>query len=645
MARPPRPATPPAARTAWLLSVPLALAALAYARVLHGEFLLDDFPSILDSPAVKDLPGTLRAFPAALLHSGRPVVDLTFALDYARGRLDPFGFHVVNLAIHLCVVGLVFVFTRAVLRLGGAHAPDAIAVGVAGLFALHPIETQAVSYVVQRAESLASGFYLAALLLLLAAERRGRSRIGVAAYAAAVLAFVLGMGTKAIVATLPAAYLLLAAVVPGPGARRGGPGWGSRAAMLAPLVALDAWLSLSTLGSIAGQPHAGFSVEGLPPGTYLLTQLRVVATYLRLLAAPVGQSGYWVIRPSRGLLEPAVLGSGLLLVALLAGAVALFAWARGRGDESGGAGRVAAFGVAWFFLLLTPTSSFVPLADLLVEHRVYLASWGVFAAVAVGAERLWARVVGPGRQAWAATAVCAVWGVLALALHARNAVWESRLAFWTDAVAKAPLAQRPHLNLAYALWDRGQPELAIEEYRLALAHGGRAAPADEAFILNNLGVALLSAGRGAEAVEALERASALAPRDPSPLANLALAMARRDDLAAAEAYATRALALDPRHGGALVVLGGVRLARGDAAGAVEAFERAVRLDPDDAERWLDLGVAQERLGHVSEACAAWRQVLRIPGAQAIGRKASARAAAAGCAGAPPGRPAPAGSPR
>jgi len=641
MARPPRRAPPPAPRTAWLLAVPLALAAIAYARVLHGEFLLDDFPSILDNPAVKDLGATLRAFPAALLRSGRPVVDLTFALDYARGRLDPFGFHLVNVAIHLAVVGLVFLFTRAVVRMAGGAVPEAIAVVVAGLFALHPLQSQAVSYVVQRAESLASGLYLAALLLLVESERRGRTARGVAAYAGAVLAFVLGMGTKVTVATMPAAYLLLAALVPGPG-REGRRGWGRRLAMVAPLAALDAWLSLATARSLSGQTHAGFGVQGLSPGGYFLTQLRVVATYLRLLALPVGQSGYWVVRPSRSLLEPAVLASGLLLLALLAAAAALLGWGRGRDDPGGAAARVAAFGTAWFFLLLAPTSSVVPLADLLFEHRVYLASWGVFAAATVGAERLWSRVAGAGRPLAAAAAVGALWGVLAFALHARNAVWETRLAFWSDAVAKAPLAQRPHLNLAYAYWDRGEPEQAIREYRLALEHGGRAAPADEAFILNNLGVALLAAGRGPEAVEALERAASLAPSDPSPLANLALAMARRDELAAAEAYATRALALDARHGGALVVLGGVRLARGDAAGAVEAFERAARADPDDPERWFDLGVAEERLGQLPEACGAWRQVLRIPGAGELGRKAASRSAAAGCG---RGRPAPAGPAR
>jgi len=263
----------------------------------------------------------------------------------------------------------------------------------------------------------------------------------------------------------------------------------------------------------------------------------------------------------------------------------------------------------------------------------------------VGAERLWSRLVGPGRPVAAAVAAGAVFGALALPLYLRNAVWETRLAFWTDAVAKAPFAQRPHLNLAYALWDRGQPELAIREYRLALEHGGRAAPADEAFILNNLGVALLSAGRSAEAVEALERAAALAPSDPSPLANLALAMARRDELASAETYAKRALALEPRHGGALVVLGGVRLARGDAAGAVDAFERAVRLDPDDAERWFDLGVAEERLGHVGEACGAFGQVLRIPGPEAMRRRAASRAAALGCVAGSPARSPPAGPAR
>jgi hypothetical protein len=238
------------------LALPLVLAVAAYARALGGEFQLDDFGSIVESPAVKDLGRALRGFWPALARGGRPLTDLTFALNYAVGGLDPWGFHATNLAFHLAVVGLVFLFTRAGLRLAGSGAATGLAVAVAGLFALHPIQTQAVSYVVQRAEVLASGLYLAALLLLLAAERRGRTAAGVAAWVAGFSAFALGLAAKAIVVTLPAAYLLLAAMVPGVAGRKALSTWPRRLALIAPWAAFDLLFASAAMGGMAGQSDA-----------------------------------------------------------------------------------------------------------------------------------------------------------------------------------------------------------------------------------------------------------------------------------------------------------------------------------------------------------------------------------------------------
>jgi Flp pilus assembly protein TadD len=622
MAPRPRPA-------AWL-AVPLLVAAAAYARVLHGEFLLDDFPSIVEAPGVRDLGRTLRALVPELLRGGRPVTDVTFALNYAAGGLDPWGYHLVNLALHVAVVVLVFLFTRTVLRLSGARPATVLAVVVAGTFALHPLQTQAVSYVVQRSEVLASGLYLASLLLLLRAERSGRTPRGALAYASALAAFVLGLGAKAIVVTMPAAYLLLTWAVPD------GPGRGTlaigrrRAVMLAPWVGVAAWFSFATARSVEGSTHVGFAVQGLGPGSYFLSQLGAVATYLRLLLLPVGQNGYWVVPTARSLSEPGVLASGLVLVAVLAGALSLWVWARRRTDQGGAAGRVASFGVAWFFLVLAPTSSVVPLADLVVEHRVYLASWGVIVAATVGLARVIALLREDRRALSAGVAVAVTWVALGALLHRRNAVWESRLAFWSDAVAGSPRAQRPHLNLAHALWERGRFGEAVDHYHLALDFGGRATQGEEAFLQNNLGVALISAGRVEEAVAALTRATELDPGNANAFANLALLAFRRGDLEFAEREVERALRVHPDNGGALEVLGGIRLARGDPAGAIDPLERAVRLAPDDGERWLNLAQANERLGRTREACSALRRVVRLPVEEPLRQTAATRAAALGC---------------
>ncbi len=140
-----------------LLAVPLLLAALAYLRVLPGEFVFDDLREVVGNPALADPGAVVRNFPRALLGGGRPTTELSYALDAARGGLSPRAFHATGILLPLLVTVLVWAFTRAVLRLAGRDAGEGVPLAVAGLFALHPLQSEAVAYVSQRAEVLASG--------------------------------------------------------------------------------------------------------------------------------------------------------------------------------------------------------------------------------------------------------------------------------------------------------------------------------------------------------------------------------------------------------------------------------------------------------------------------------------------------------
>ena len=669
-------AQPLGSRVRWLLAIPLLLAVVAYARVLHGEFQFDDNLTILESTSVKDLPGALEGLGRGLFGFGRPVTDLTFALNYAAGATSTFGFHLVNLAVHLTVVVLLFLLTRRVLRLAGAAAPGGLSLVVAGLFALHPLQSEAVSYITQRAESLASGLYVAALLLLLEAERRGRSARGVAAYLLGLLAFLLGLGAKVILVTLPAAHLLLVAMVPDEKGKRELTSWPRRCVLLVPWLALDAWFTFATLRGLEGHKDAGFGVPGAPPGLYLLTQCRAVATYLRLLLWPAGQNVDWHFPFSRSLAEPAVWPSAAVLLALAAGAFLL--WRGGRRPGAAGAsGRVAAFGLAWFFLVLAPTSSFVALKDALAEHRVYLASWGIFVAAAASGERLLSRLEQRRRLAVTVALAAVAWGALGVALYRRNAVWETAEALWRDALAKNPTNWRGRMYLVRALRANGQPAAALQEYRRALESLApdptgldplfdadvsffvdvvRDAPRDPRLRLdladvlraqqsperaideyqaalalmgddprwarlrseasNRLGSTLLDVGRGEEAQAVFRAALARDPRNAEAAGNLAALAFERQDLGEAESLALRAISLDPASGLGLQVLGTIRMLRGDHAGALQSLGRAVEADPTDGLRRFNLGLAYDAAGRRDDACAAWREVREHPGARA-----------------------------
>jgi Flp pilus assembly protein TadD len=549
---------PPGDPTARWLAVPLLLAVAAYWRVLGGELVFDDLPQLAGNAALRDLPAALRDFLPALLSGRRPVTVLTFALNHALTGLQPWALHATNVAIHLVVTALAFAFARAMLRLAGAAHPTGLAVAAAGAFALHPLQSQAVSYLVQRAEALAAGAYLGTLLLLLEAERRGPGRRGAAAYLGALATFLVGLGAKATLVTLPLAWLLAAFAVPTAAARATLATWPRRLLLLAPFAALVAAFAQRTVGRMEGATDAGFSVPGLAPLQYFLTQWQVLLTYLRLLVWPAGQSVDWAFPTARSLADPAVVMSGLALLALLAAAASLLSFGRRwpDGDPDRAAARLAAFGVGWFFVVLSATSSVIPRQDVLVEHRLYLASLGVFLALAVGAERLLAHqdLPEPRRAVAAALLTGAVWLGLAAALHRRNAVWESGVALWGDAVAKAPHKARVRLGLGNALLARGDHEGAVAQYREALSWLKADAAVAEGPLQQNLGTALVRAGRPAEGLGPLRRATELMPGSVDAAVGLAVAALAAGDLDTAELEAARTLFLSPEHPLALRVL-------------------------------------------------------------------------------------------
>jgi Flp pilus assembly protein TadD len=595
-----------------LLVVPLLLATAAYRRVLHGDFVFDDVRVVQRNLALQDLGGVLRGFGESLFHGGRPTTEVTFAVSHALGGPTPLAFHSVNLLLHLAVVVLVFLFTRSVLRLAGSGSPQGVAVAVAGVFALHPLQSQAVSYVSQRSEVLASGLYLATLLLLLEAGRRGPGLRGALLGVAALAVFTLGMGAKTIVVTAPVAYLLLLALADrprhppraaGPGRGPGGARW-DRGALRRGLL---------RSGRLRGEllPHPVASRGHLRPAARL------------------------AVRPERGLVLPHVEEPGRARRAALRGPPRRDGGRSGRAlvampPPGRAAGRAAAFGVAWFFLVLAPTSSFVPIADNLVEHRVYLASWGLFLAAVLGGERLLARVQPRRRAPWAALAVGATWTVLAIALHQRNAVWETDLALWNDVVARAPFKARARLGLGTAKIRHGDLEGAATEFAAGLSRVAPDAPALRVSLLHNLGGALIRLGRAPEAVAPLRQVMEIEPGNSLAPQSLAIALWSSGDLDGAESMARSILARTPENAIALRVMGQVRLARGDDAGAVTLLERAIRADPADASLLFNLGGAYANLGRAAEACASWRAVLRLRAPEEVRESARKNLAILGC---------------
>jgi hypothetical protein len=590
------------ARTAAQLACLVAATVAAYANTLRVPLFFDDTINIVDNPAIHSLSNFLS--PARLIDASsfsanlkyatavRPVAYLTFALNYALGGADPLGYHLVNLAIHLTSALLVYALTRSLLAtpaflgrravegegrhdLVGEWAPFFTAL----LFACHPLQTQAVTYVTQRFASLAAMFYLGAVLCYVRWRLRDeRPRMRVAALALALLA----AATKELSATLPAVLIVLElaffASSLRAAARRVWP-------FLLPVAAIP--LLMLYVGRHAGTASVQDFVargQNVPQALdYLLTQPAVLVMYLRLLIWPAHLNFDYDYPLYRSAADARVIGSAVLLLALTGAALFVLARARKRGN---GPMAMVGFGVLWFMITSAVESSFIPLADLAEEYRCYLPSVGfawalVFAGVAV-VDR---GPVAARRAAVAGLGIAAV--ALGVATYARNEVYRDEVTLWEDVVAKSPLKPRPHTNLSVAYAQAGREEDSILQYQAAAylnpefrkAHGRLGVNQEEFDQMMRGAVATFAQGHVTKGIAALEKS----------------------ELGQAEAELRAALRLDPDSADAHSALGFVHVRRRELEGAVRENREAVRLAPKRADLLRNLGLALYWSGKTAEA--------------------------------------------
>lgn len=585
-----------------LLAVPAILLAslLAYANSFHGELVFDDWSSIRDNPHVRDLRSYLPGGEGYRSQPNRWIGNLSFALNYALGGLDVTGYHVVNLAIHAVNGLLVFALvvltfrTARLARSALADSAGAVALAAALLFTTHPLQAQAVTYIVQRLASLATLFYLLTVVLYARWRLAGDARPAwrrLLGYLPVLAAAVLAMRTKETSFTLPFAVAAWELVFLEGGTRR-------RLAYLLPIMAAALLIPLTLIGT--GRPMAEvLSVAErvtrieteMSRWDYLVTQFAVIVTYLRLLVLPVGQNLDHDYPLYRSLLEPKVLGSLAMIVALvLVAAQLLRRTSVGAARPLDPAARLVSFGIVWFFLGLSVECSVIPIVDLVYEHRVYLPSVGFFVAVAAGGALLARRYApSPGRPVLSAAA--ALSAVLAAATFQRNRVWASPLTLWSDAVEKSPRKTRPHSNLGLALIAAGRREEALPHLRAVVQINPNHVSG-----YNNLAVLLGDMGRTGEAVHWLEVARGLKPDHAETYYNLGRIRLEEGRLVEAAELLRKAIALDPGYVNAYANLGGALNQLGRPAETVQLLAGKDALLRGSVEACFNLGVAYVLLG-------------------------------------------------
>jgi protein O-mannosyl-transferase len=571
----------------WLAALVLVVAGwLAYADSLHGPFIFDDLPAIPENPTISHLwplSGPLSPPANGATVTGRPLLNLSLALNHTIGGYNVVGYHAFNIAVHLlaglALFGIAWrTFRRPVLRARFGAAALPLGLVVALCWELHPLQTEAVTYLIQRAESLMGLFYLTTLYCWLRGMEADEARAGEAAagdqsasgswlppgvwYALGILACLAGMACKEVMVSAPLmAFLYDRTFVAGSFAQAWRRRWKWYLGLAATWLLLG-WLVLST-GNRGASAGFGAGVETYWLG-YALAQFPAMVHYLWLTIWPHPL----VLDYGRALvLDPVRIGwTAALVLALGLGSL----WALWRRPVLG-------FFGFWFFAILAPSSSVVPVAtQAMAEHRMYLSLAAPVALAVAGCYACWGRRALPG--------LFAVALALLLLTAQRNAVYGTGVSIWRDAAIQQPDNARAHENYGIVLTQAGRLPESVVQYQIALRVQPYYPDCE-----SNFGNALALLGRGAEALPHYERAALQLPDLPAAQYNYANALAGAGQYAAAAVRYRAALRVAPGMAMAHNNLGNVLTSLKQNQAAADEYLAALRADPNFSESYYNLG--------------------------------------------------------
>lgn len=613
------------------LLVIIIFTTLSYCNTFDVPFLFDDTDNIVNNPAIKsfeyfkdvsrlDHPGNMDVIDKPLFKT-RFIGFLTFAVNYAVHGLDVRGYHMVNLLIHICSALLLYyliilTFRTPFFALAGEDQPystdsrNFIALFTALIFAVHPIQTQAVTYIVQRFASLATMLWLLSLVSYVLSRTSSTSSTNrlkcLFCFIVSLISAVLAMKTKEFALLLPLVialyeYLFLKGSIK------------QRILYLTPLFLTVIVVPLSLISKAdSGIGVSAAKISGAYGGItrmdYLITQVRVIVTYIRLLLFPANLRFDYDYPIFKSFFIPEIIISLLFLFSIFLISIYLYKLSRTPGRTDGPLYRLASFGFFWFFITLSAESSVFPIADLIFEHRLYLPSIGFFIALVSIIELL--------RQKWqlrySLVQRLSLYSILLLvvglsvATYSRNSLWRDKIGLMEDEVRKSPSKARPHSILGSAYAERNQMDKAIDQFNAAIA-------CDPSFENGHysLGVAYLGLGRLEEAAFAFKQTIALRFDHADAHSNLGYIFAKQERLDEAVREYNTAIIIFPQSEKSHNNLGNIYNKQGNSSYAINEYLTALRIKPDFAEAHYNLGNTYADLGRIEEAKSEYRTVLAL----------------------------------
>lgn len=619
-------------RQRWVAAALIVAAGLvAYANCYKGKFVYDGVDAVQKNTCIRTLWPLSQAMSLPLTTTGttvdgRPILSLSFALNHAIFGPSLSAYHAVNVAIHICAALLLFGLVKRTLdrcqvsgtrcreekgsRPSPPHATRdtrhalSLATAVALLWVVHPLQTESVTYLAQRAESLMGLFYLVTLYAAIRGFQVSGFRPQVSRFwfALSIAACALGMGTKEVMISAPLAVLAYDYVfVCGSFRKIFRRRWGLYAGLVA------TWGVTALLLARGGLSNIGEDYQSRSALWYALTQPRIILYYLRLSAwpHPLVMDYNWPAVSSVTQMLP----EGLLIAALLA----LTAWALWRRKAFGFAGLC-------FFFVLAPTSSFFPTSQSCHEHRMYLPLAVVLVFVVTLAAHVLRRIVANPRMRTAAGSGIVLILVTAFTARTlqRNRDYHDVSGFWAQNASDRPGSPVAQTNVGVAMYEEARRtgdmryyKHAIDRFRAAIESVPRHYSA-----LNHWGVVLFDLGKTSEAMAMYSRALKIMPNYDAALDNMGNAHSRLGQFDQAVACYRKALKNAPRSPSVHSNLGGAYLRLGQLDEAVSCFREALEYDPANVEALNNLGTGLHRKGQSEEAVECYRRSLELKPARA-----------------------------
>ncbi|MBF0386153.1 MAG: tetratricopeptide repeat protein, partial [Candidatus Omnitrophica bacterium] len=520
-----------------------------YSGSFHNSFHFDDDPFIVNNNNIKGLENIKKFFTADFNLHTRALTFLTFAINYKISKLNVFGFHIFNLFIHLINALLVYWLASLIIYLNnqlslkpksqGTSYFDFIPFFTALIFLTHPIQTQGVTYICQRFASLAALFYYLSICLYVKWRLEKVNKLKKLGYlAVSSICGILGMFTKETIFTLPLAVIMLETLF----FHRENIKIKTKNAwplaiifiVLTSIIPALYKFDINTVlnMSTSSDSHAGDIVSF---NNYWPTQMRVICRYLSLLYLPINQTLDYDFPLSKNIIEPATFSSFLLILSII-----LFSLYKAKRDK------VITFSILFFFIALLVESSFIPIRNVIFEHRLYLPMFG-FALLSA-----WIIDKSLTKNFSKYLILLTIITTFSLLAYQRNKVWKNEISLWQDVIRKSPFKERGYINLGTAYIGLKDYYRAIDLIDSAIAKF----PKSEKLI-NNRGLAYLSLGKFSEAEKDFRKATLLNPSYSNPLVNMGLMYYQIKDYSRALEAFSKALQIEPYNYAILSNRGGI----------------------------------------------------------------------------------------